>query len=108
MFGREPIGFWLPECGYFAGLDAVLQEANIRWFVLDTHGVMLSRPRPRQAIFAPYYTPSGPAAFARDAESSRDVWSAESGYPGHPAYRDFYRDVGFDRPEHELRPFVRP
>jgi 1,4-alpha-glucan branching enzyme len=108
MFGREPSGFWLPECGYSAGLDSILQEANIRWFVLDMHGLMFGRPRPRYAHFAPCYTPAGPAAFARDRESSRLVWSAESGYPGDPVYRDFYRDAGFDRPEEELRPFVRP
>ena len=108
MFGREPSGFWLPECGYADGLDAVLQEANIRWFVVDTHGLMLGQPRPRYALFAPYYTPAGPAVFARDRESSREVWSAQSGYPGDPVYRDFYRDVGFDHSEQELAAFVRP
>jgi 1,4-alpha-glucan branching enzyme len=107
-FGREPRGFWLPECGYAKGLDSILQEANIRWFVLDSHGLMFSRPGPARAIFAPCYTPAGPAVFARDQESSREVWSAQSGYPGDPVYRDFYRDIGFDRPEEELRPFLRP
>ena len=47
MFGREPGGFWLPECGYSHGLDALLQEANLRWFVLDTHGLMFAQPRPQ-------------------------------------------------------------
>src|SRR3712207_8097458 len=50
------------------------------------------------AIYAPCFTPAGPAAFARDSESSRQVWSAETGYPGDPAYREFYRDAGFDFP----------
>ena len=108
MFGREPRGFWLPECGYANGLDSLLQEANIRWFVLDSHGLMFSRPAPRHAIFSPCYTRAGPAAFARDHESNREVWSAEAGYPGDPVYRDFYRDIGFDRPEEQLRPFLRP
>ena len=31
-------------------------------------------------------------------ESSRQVWSAESGYPGDYDYREFYRDIGFDLP----------
>jgi 1,4-alpha-glucan branching enzyme len=108
MFGRDPRGFWLPECGYAKGTDALLQEANIRWFVLDSHGLMFSRPGPRHAIFAPCYSLAGPAVFGRDHESTREVWSAESGYPGDPIYRDFYRDVGFDRPEEELRPFLFP
>ncbi|CAN5755190.1 glycoside hydrolase family 57 protein [soil metagenome] len=103
-FGADPAGFWLPECAYAPGLDRVLQEANVRWFVLDSHGLMLAKPRPRRAIYAPCFTPAGPAAFARDPESSRQVWSAESGYPGEPAYRDFYRDVGFDLPPQEVFP----
>ncbi|MFL6595606.1 MAG: glycoside hydrolase family 57 protein [Chthoniobacterales bacterium] len=97
-FGADPIGFWLPECAYTPGIEDILAEANIRWFVLDAHGLLLAKPRPRAAIFAPCFTPAGPAAFARDPVSSREVWSAESGYPGDPAYRDFYRDVGFDLP----------
>jgi 1,4-alpha-glucan branching enzyme len=103
-FGRDPSGFWLPECAYSPGLENILQEANIRWFVLDAHGLMLGKPRPRRAIFAPCYTEAGPAAFARDPDSSREVWSAHMGYPGDPAYREFYRDVGFDLPPEEVFP----
>ncbi len=95
-FGRDPVGIWLPECAYVSGLDSILQEANLRWFILDSHGLMFGNPRPRYAIYAPGFTPSGPAVFARDRESSRQVWSAEEGYPGDAAYRDFYRDIGFD------------
>ncbi|HEY1769673.1 MAG TPA: 1,4-alpha-glucan branching protein domain-containing protein [Chthoniobacterales bacterium] len=107
-FGCEPRGFWLPECGYNAGLDSILQEANLRWFIVDAHALMFGEPRPRAAFFAPCFTPAGPAAFARDRESNREIWSAECGYPGDPNYRDFYRDIGFDRSESELRAFVRP
>ena len=67
---------------------------------------MFGTPRPRYAIFAPCFTPSGPAAFARDRDSSRQVWSAQEGYPGDPAYRDFYRDIGFDLDLNYLRPFL--
>ena len=106
FFGRDPVGIWLPECGYFPGLDDVLQEANLRWFVMDSHGLMFGNPRPRYAIYSPVFTPSGVAAFARDRESSRQVWSAEEGYPGDPAYRDFYRDIGLDLAEDYIRPFL--
>lgn len=103
-FGADPAGFWLPECAYFPGLERLLQEANIRWFILDAHGLMLGKPRPRRAIYGPCFTPAGPAAFARDPESSRQVWSAESGYPGDPAYREFHRDIGFDLPAAYISP----
>ena len=95
-FGRDPRGIWLPECAYVAGVEKFLQEANIRWFILDTHGVLHARPRPRYGTFAPVFTPNGIAAFGRDFESSRQVWSKHEGYPGDPRYRDFYRDIGFD------------
>ena len=95
-FGRDPRGIWLPECAYAAGVEIFLQEANIRWFILDTHGVLHARPRPRYGTFAPIFTPNGIAAFGRDFDSSRQVWSKHEGYPGDPRYRDFYRDIGFD------------
>ncbi|MCX6966957.1 MAG: DUF1957 domain-containing protein [Verrucomicrobia bacterium] len=105
-FGRDPQGIWLPECGYVAGIEEILAEANIRWFVIDSHGLMFGNPRPRYAIFSPCYTPAGPAVFARDRESSRQVWSQEDGYPGDPAYRDFYRDIGFDLDPQRLGDFL--
>jgi 1,4-alpha-glucan branching enzyme len=107
-FGRDPVGIWLPECAYISGVDEVLQQANIRWFIIDAHGLMYGQPRPRRAIYAPCFTPAGPAAFSRDRESSRQVWSAMHGYPGDPAYRDFYRDIGFELPMEELAPFIAP
>jgi 1,4-alpha-glucan branching enzyme len=96
LFGIEPNGFWLPECAYAPALEPILQKANIRWFVLDTHGLLFGEPHPRRSIYAPCYTPTGLAVFARDSDSSRQVWSAKGGYPGDPAYREFYRDAGFD------------
>lgn len=95
-FGRDPVGIWLPECAYAAEVEPVLAEANLRWFILDTHGLLNSTPRPRHGTFAPVFTPDGLAAFGRDLDSARQVWSRNEGYPGDPRYRDFYRDIGFD------------
>jgi 1,4-alpha-glucan branching enzyme len=107
LFRAGPSGFWLPECAYAPGLEAILQEANIRWFVLDAHGLLFGKPRPCRSIYAPCYTAAGPAAFARDRDSSRQVWSVQEGYPGDPAYREFYRDIGFDLPIEYLGPVAR-
>lgn len=95
-FGCDPRGIWLPECAYFEGVEAHLQEANIRWFIVDSHGLLHAHPRPRYGVFAPVFTPNGLAVFGRDMESSRQVWSRTEGYPGDARYRDFYRDIGFD------------
>ena len=105
-FGQDPRGIWLPECAYSVGVETVLQEADLRWFLLDTHGVLNARPRPRYGVYAPLFTPNGIAAFGRDLDSSRQVWSQHEGYPGDPNYRDFYRDVGFDLDFDYVRPHL--
>ncbi len=105
MFGCAPRGIWLPECAWRPGVDRILAENGIRWCVLDSHGIMLGTPRPQRAIFAPVFTPAGVAAFGRERESARQVWSAAEGYPGDPWYRDFYRDAGWDMPEDDVRRF---
>ncbi len=96
ILGRRPRGIWLPECGYVPGVDKLLAEFGVDFFFLDTHGLLNATPRPKYGLHRPVRTPGGPAAFARDYESSKQVWSAEEGYPGDPVYRDFYRDAGFD------------
>jgi 1,4-alpha-glucan branching enzyme len=95
-FGCDPRGIWLPECAYTEGVEKVLQEAGIRWFVLDTHGLLHATPRPRYGVYAPVFTPNGIAAFGRDLDSAKQVWSKHEGYPGDFRYRDFYRDIGYD------------
>ena len=105
-FGRAPRGIWLPECAYAPGIDKHLQEAGIQFFFMDTHGVVFAVPRPRFGPFRPVYCPSGVAAFARDAESSRQVWSSEEGYPGDVDYREFYRDLGYDGDYPYMRPYL--
>ncbi len=53
-FGRDPRGIWLPECAYADGIDLALREAGLRWFIVDTHGVLHANPRPRYSVFAPH------------------------------------------------------
>lgn len=103
-FGRAPRGIWLPECAYTPELEPALIEAGLKWFVLDTHGLLHATPRPRYGVFAPVFTAGGLAAFGRDLESARQVWSRHEGYPGDPRYRDFYRDIGFDLDLDYVRP----
>ncbi|MGH7964722.1 MAG: glycoside hydrolase family 57 protein [Candidatus Binatia bacterium] len=108
FFAREPLGFWLPECGYFPGVDAMLKEHGIQYFLVDTHAILYATTRPFYGVYAPLYCPSGVAAFGRDGESSKQVWSSIDGYPGDFAYRDFYRDVGYDLNYDYVRPYLPP
>jgi 1,4-alpha-glucan branching enzyme len=105
-FGRDPLGIWLPECAYIEGLETVLAEANLRWFVLDAHGILNASPKPRYTIFAPVLTANGVAAFGRESDSAREVWSRDQGYPGDRRYRDFYRDIGFDLDLDYIKPYL--
>ena len=107
-FGRDPKGIWLPECGYTPGLEQLLKDLGIRFFFVDSHGIYYGTPRPRYGVYAPVYCPGGVAAFGRDPDSSRQVWSAEAGYPGDPVYREFYRDLGYDGDYDYIREFLHP
>ncbi len=85
----------------------MLRDSGIRYFFTDTHGVLYAHPRPRYGIYAPILCPkSGVAVLGRDAESSKQVWSAVEGYPGDYVYREFYRDVGFDLDYEYLKPHL--
>ncbi|MBN1771394.1 MAG: DUF1957 domain-containing protein [Deltaproteobacteria bacterium] len=108
QLGTAPRGIWLPECAYEPGLEEVLADHGLRCFVVDTHAIEHGSVVPRWGVYAPVFCPNGVAAFGRDPESSRQVWSAESGYPGDSWYRDFYRDAGFDLPLAELGAAAHP
>jgi 1,4-alpha-glucan branching enzyme len=106
-FGRRPAGIWLPECGYIEGVDELLRDAGIRYFFTDSHGVLFASPRPKFGVFAPIVCPaSGVVVLGRDWESSKQVWSAQEGYPGDYTYREFYRDVAFDLDYEYVRPHL--
>jgi 1,4-alpha-glucan branching enzyme len=105
-FGRNPRGIWLAECAYSPGDDFLLKDEGIRFFFIEAHGILYGVPQPAYGIFAPVYCPSGVAAFARDMETAHQVWAADIGYPGDPAYREFYRDVGYDLDYNYIKPYL--
>ncbi len=107
-FGRDPNGFWLPECGYYPGVDEVLASCGVRYFCVESHGVLNGSARPKYGVFAPIVCPSGVAAFGRDPECSKQVWSKEEGFPGDPDYREFYHDIGFSLPLEYVAPYIGP
>ena len=105
-FNREPKGIWLAECAYYPGQDKFLEKHGIRYFLVDAHGIMHSDPRPVYGIYSPVYTKNGVAAFARDLESSEQVWSSEIGYPGDGVYREFHKDAGYELDYEYVKPYL--
>jgi 1,4-alpha-glucan branching enzyme len=61
-FGRRSLGMWLGECGYVPGVDELLREAAVRYFLVDTHGILLADRRPAFGVYAPVYCPTGVSA----------------------------------------------
>ena len=92
-----PKGFWLPECGYYPGLEKILQEFGIDYFFVESTGIMAAQPTPSlYGVYAPVDCGNGLLAFGRDPASANQVWSAKEGYPGDGAYREYYSDIGFE------------
>ncbi|MGI8467107.1 MAG: glycoside hydrolase family 57 protein [Pyrinomonadaceae bacterium] len=105
-FGKNPRGIWLPECAYEPGLENLLKDYGIEYFIGDSHAILYGDPRPRFGVYAPVKCPNGVAVFARDVETSQQVWSADTGYPGNAVYREFYRDLGWDLPIEYVKPHL--
>lgn len=80
-FGRNPRGMWLSECAYIPELESYLNEFNIKYIILESHGVLYANPKPLYGTLAPILSPKGIVAFGRDIESSKQVWSSICGYP---------------------------
>ena len=105
-FDRMSEGFWLPECGYYPGLEDYLTRHNIKWVSLASHALVLSPDRPEEGSYKPVRCPNGLYCFVRDERLASLVWSFSEGYPTDPDYRDFYRDIGFDLPMDYIGPYV--
>jgi 1,4-alpha-glucan branching enzyme len=81
----ETGGFWLPECAYVPGLEAVLAERAIAYTCLDQS----AHERGTSAL-RPIRLPGGTVAFTIDWPTVRLVWS-DGGYPADGAYLEYHR-----------------
>ena len=107
VFHSAPSGFWLPECGYYPGLEDTLAEYGIRWCQLPSHSIMTARNRITSAGYKPVRLyDSNVLGFPRDWNLTNLVWSDTTGYPCDPDYREFYRDIGYDLDLDYIRPYI--
>ncbi|HOW89336.1 MAG TPA: DUF1957 domain-containing protein, partial [Elusimicrobiales bacterium] len=105
-FNTKASGFWLPECAYDPRVLSYLKLAGFKYIFTESHSLGASEAAAKNGVYASYRAPNGINVFARDADSSKEVWSAKFGYPGHPAYREFYRDLGYDADYDYIRPYL--
>ena len=94
FFGYRPIGFWLPECGYFEGLEDILLKNGLKYTIIEAHGILMGEDLPKNGVYAPVYAKNGFVFFPRDIDSAKNVWSRTEGYPASEYYRDFHKDIG--------------
>ncbi len=100
-------GFWLPECGFYHGLDDILAREQIAYTYVSSHGHLFSESSLPYGVYAPMVSPStGIAFFGRDFSACQDIWDPQKGYPADGAYRDFHSDIGFYRDIDYLRGFI--
>lgn len=103
--GQKPIGFWLPECGYKPGLEEILSEFGLKYFITDSHALAressdsislsigtnkFTEPSPSSSFFG-YNIGSDLTTFLRNSSTSELVWSRDVGYPGDGTYREFHK-----------------
>ena len=120
MFGRQPKGFWLPECAYRPaqgdrpGLEKWLYELGLEYFFTESFVIeggqtvemrrafgvygdieyVPTAPRPATGLdtFEAYWLKEYPVAvMGRHEKAGYQVWSADTGYPGDGNYREFHK-----------------
>ncbi|MFC0473521.1 1,4-alpha-glucan branching protein domain-containing protein [Halalkalibacter kiskunsagensis] len=105
-FGSKPKGFWLPECAFAPGIDRILVEEGIVYSFVDEHALLNADPTPSKGSGSPIYSPHGLILFPRNTDLSSKVWSSTLGYPGDVDYREFYRDIAYEREWEYIKPYV--
>ena len=61
IFSKMPSGIWLPECGYFPGVEEYLRNNGIKYFISSAHGMLYAEDRPVYGVYAPIRCPNGVA-----------------------------------------------
>jgi 1,4-alpha-glucan branching enzyme len=96
-FGGWCGGFWLPECAFRPGSEDDLAERGVQLFCVDQTDVF---GRGDLDNLEPVMTHEGVIAVPIDWQTIGLVWDMREGYPGAPAYRDYYR-----RTRYHLKPW---
>ncbi len=106
--GFHARGMWMGECAYWWGVDAMLAESGVEYSFVEARGIERASRYSPASVALPVQAAGNVLFFGRDPDSSQQVWSSTQGYPGDPAYRDFYRDLGFDLPASIIGPWIHP
>lgn len=95
FFGQAAEGFWLPELGYYPGLERNLRNYNVNYTVLDARSFLFGEEMPVKGIFAPVRIGNSVVAFGRNPNTDEELFGFE-GYANNDVYLDKGRDVGYE------------
>lgn len=105
FFGEVPEGFWLPEMGYYPGVEKVLRSYNMNYTVLDARSFLFSEKEPVKGIFYPARFDNALVAFGRDPFSDGQIFG-EAGYSKNPVYCACTRDAGYELSSEDLKDYI--
>lgn len=104
-FGEVPDGFWLPELGYYSGIEKLIKSYNMNYTILDTRSFLFSEIEPKNGIFTPARFENSLAVFGRDPKSDNEIFG-ENGFSSNKIYLDTNRDIGFELDQSSLEKFI--
>lgn len=104
-FGEIPEGFWLPEMGYFPGVENLIKSYGFSYTVLDSRAFLLSKKMPSKGIFYPVRTENSLVVFANCTELD-DKILGENGYSSKTCYLNVNKDIGFELDMNSLSPLI--
>jgi 1,4-alpha-glucan branching enzyme len=119
-FGKDPNGFWLPECAYRPavgdrpGIEKWMHDVGLKYFFTESFVIKGGQTAELRRVIGPYgtieYVPAPPrpatgldtfeafwlkeypvAVMGRHEQAGYQVWSADHGYPGDGNYREFHK-----------------
>lgn len=105
FFGEVPEGFWIPELGFFPGVEKLIRAYGYSYTVLETRSMLLAEEVPSVGIFYPVRSENSLVLFGRDAESDDEIFS-EDGFINNSIYRNENADIGFNLDMNALQPFM--
>lgn len=98
IFLTESRGFFISECAWSPQIESFLKKNSVEYIFLDERA---SDVEPSKM----YILPSGIKVFLRDYRSF-DFIFGEEGVVRNPFYREFYRDIGYERDLEYLKRFT--
>ncbi len=106
FFGEVPEGFWLPELGYYPGIEKYVRALRFNYTVLDSRSFLFSENEPEKGIFSPARFDNSLVAFCRHNRAYEEIFDEDEGYAANDVYLATNRDFGFEAKADELSPFV--